>query len=79
LITFNSWIQRNKNLDALKDVQFLDKNDIFRSGWGKYVKQLPLQTCTCDIKNISRGEFIKKKMKPFDNIFKAFLSWQMAR
>ncbi len=37
----------------------------------KDVMQLPLQTCTCDIKNIFRGNFIKKK--PFDNIFKTFL------
>jgi hypothetical protein len=60
-------------LDTLKDVQLFDKNDIFWSGGKKDVMQLPLQTCTCDIKNIFGGEFIKNKRKPFDNIVKAFL------
>lgn len=35
----------------------------FEVGGKKDVMKLPLQTCTCDIKNIFRGEFIPKKKK----------------
>ncbi len=65
-------------MDTLKDVQFLDKNDMFWSGGKKDVMQLPLQTCTCDITNIFRGEFSKKKESPLIIYSKHFYNgkWQ---